>query len=71
MELSNLRPAAGSKHSNNFRKGRGHGSETERQQVTDIRDRRHVQEHPDPDLRVARCPCTEDFPRGASRIATE
>lgn len=25
MELSNLRPAAGSKH-NNFRKGRGHGS---------------------------------------------
>ena len=26
MELSNLRPAAGSKHSNNFRKGRGHGS---------------------------------------------
>ena len=26
MELSNLRPAAGSKHSNNIRKGRGHGS---------------------------------------------
>ena len=26
MELSNLRPAAGSKHSNNFRRGRGHGS---------------------------------------------
>ena len=26
MELSNLRPAEGSKHSNNFRKGRGHGS---------------------------------------------
>lgn len=26
MELSNLRPAKGSKHSNNFRKGRGHGS---------------------------------------------
>ena len=26
MELSNLRPAAGSKHKNNFRKGRGHGS---------------------------------------------
>ena len=26
MELSNLNPAAGSKHSNNFRKGRGHGS---------------------------------------------
>ncbi len=26
MELSNLRPAAGSKHSDAFRRGRGHGS---------------------------------------------
>ena len=26
MDLSNLRPADGAKHSNNFRKGRGHGS---------------------------------------------
>ena len=26
MDLSNLRPAEGSKHSNNFRRGRGHGS---------------------------------------------
>ncbi|MCI8485273.1 MAG: 50S ribosomal protein L15 [Lachnospiraceae bacterium] len=26
MNLSNLRPAEGSKHSNNFRRGRGHGS---------------------------------------------
>ena len=26
MELSNLRPAYGSKHSDNFRRGRGHGS---------------------------------------------
>ena len=26
MELSNLQPAAGSKHSYNFRRGRGHGS---------------------------------------------
>ena len=25
MELSNLQPAAGSKHSDNFRRGRGHG----------------------------------------------
>ncbi len=25
MELSNLRPAEGSKHSDNFRRGRGHG----------------------------------------------
>lgn len=26
MELSNLQPAAGAKHSDNFRRGRGHGS---------------------------------------------
>jgi len=26
LELSNLRPAEGSKHSNNFRRGRGHGA---------------------------------------------
>ncbi|MBO4336577.1 MAG: 50S ribosomal protein L15 [Lachnospiraceae bacterium] len=26
MELSNLRPAEGSKHNDNFRRGRGHGS---------------------------------------------
>lgn len=26
MDLSNLKPAEGSKHSNNFRRGRGHGS---------------------------------------------
>ena len=31
MDLSNLRPAEGSKHSNNFRRGRGHGfRETEK-----------------------------------------
>ena len=26
MELSNLQPAVGSKHSDSFRRGRGHGS---------------------------------------------
>ena len=26
MDLSNLKPAEGSKHSDNFRRGRGHGS---------------------------------------------
>lgn len=31
MELSNLQPAAGSKHSDNFRRGRGHGSGMVRQ----------------------------------------
>lgn len=31
MDLSNLRPAEGSKHSDNFRRGRGHGSGMVRQ----------------------------------------
>ena len=38
MELSNLRPAEGSKHSDNFRRGRGHGSETAKQPVKAIKD---------------------------------
>ena len=37
MELSNLRPAEGSKHSDAFRRGRGHGS------GKDIKDRKLVQ----------------------------
>ena len=40
--------------------------ETERQPDTDIRDRRLVQELPDPDLKAARCLFTEGFPREAS-----
>ena len=38
MDLSNLRPAEGSKHSDNFRRGRGHVPETERQPEKDIKD---------------------------------
>ena len=44
MDLSNLRPAEGSVKSDNFRRGRGHGSGTVRQPVRDIRVRRLVQE---------------------------
>ena len=38
MELSNLRPAEGSKHSDNFRRGRGHGSGNGKQPVKAIKD---------------------------------
>jgi len=41
MELSNLRPAEGSKHSDAFRRGRG--QEMEKLQVKDIKDRKLVQ----------------------------
>jgi LSU ribosomal protein L15P len=43
MELSNLRPAEGSKHSDAFRRGRGHGSGNGKLQVKDIKDRKLVQ----------------------------
>ncbi len=39
MDLSNLRPADGSKHSNNFRRGRGHGSAPVRPQDQGRHDR--------------------------------
>ena len=44
MDLSNLKAAEGSVHSDNFRRGRGHGSGTVRLLVRDTRDRRLVQE---------------------------
>mgnify|MGYP000653557867 CR=1 FL=1 len=44
MDLSNLRPADGSKQSDNFRRGRGHGSGNGRQPERAIKDRRLVQE---------------------------
>ena len=41
MDLSNLKPAAGSTHNDNFRRGRGHGS----QLVKATKVRRHVLVH--------------------------
>ena len=43
MELSNLRPAEGSKHSDAFRRGRDMVQEMEKLQVKDIKDRKLVQ----------------------------
>ena len=42
MNLSNLHPAAGSKHSDAFRVGRGHGSGNGKQQAEDRKDRNPV-----------------------------
>ena len=41
--------------------------ETARLPVRDIKDRRHVQAHREPDSRVARCRCTDVFRREVSR----
>ena len=45
MELSNLRPAEGSTHSDNFRRGRGHGSGTVSYTHLDVY-KRQAQEFP-------------------------
>ncbi len=45
----------------------GTDQETVRRQVMVIRDRKHVPERRDPVLRVARCLCTDVFPREALR----
>ncbi len=47
MNLSNLHPAEGSKHSDSFRRGRGTLLEMVRLLVRDIRARRHVPAHRD------------------------
>ena len=60
MDLSNLRPADGAKHSDNFRRGRGHGSGNGKTAgKRDIKARRLVQEQQDLVLKVARCHCIQ------------
>ena len=60
MDLSNLRPADGAKQSDNFRRGRGHGSETVRQPVKVIKVRKLVQAAQDRALKVDRCLITKN-----------
>ena len=69
MDLSNLQPAVGSKHSDNFRRGRGHGSGNGKT-VRATKVRRHVLELPDRDLKAVRCPYTDVSRREDSRTAT-
>ena len=63
MDLSNLRPADGAKHNDNFRRGRDTVLEMARQPVRDIKARRLVQEQQDLVLKVARCHCIEEYQR--------
>ena len=55
MDLSNLRPADGSKHSDNFRRGRGHGSGNGKTPEKDTKVRKHVQAAQDQVSKVDRC----------------
>lgn len=67
MDLSNLQPAEGSRQNDNFRRGRGHGSGMVKQQVKATKDRKHVPEHRDRDLKVVRCLYTDVFRREVSK----
>ena len=66
MELSNLKPAAGSKHSDNFRRGRGHGSGNGK-----TAGKGHKGQKARSGLKADRCLFTEDFRREASPTETE
>ena len=70
MELSNLRPAEGSKHSDNFRRGRGHGSGTAKLLVKDIKDSLLVPDIRNRDSREVRCLYTDVFLREVSLTET-
>ena len=63
MDLSNLRPAEGSVQSDNFRRGRGHGSGNGKTagKGPELRDR---------DLKADRCLYTEDCLREVSLAET-
>ena len=65
MDLSNLRPADGSKQS-----AVAMDQETVRQLVKAIKDRKLVQAAQDPDLKAVRCLCTEEYRREGSHAGT-
>ncbi len=68
MDLSNLRPAEGSKHSDNFRRGRGHGSGNGKTAGKGHKGQKARSEHQDRVLKAARCLYTDVFRREASTI---
>ncbi len=59
MDLSNLQPAAGSKHSDNFRRGRGHGSGNGKTAGKGHKGQKARSGAPRPGLKVARCHYTD------------
>ena len=70
IELSNLRPAEGSTKSDNFRRGRGHGSGNGKTAGKGHKGQKLVPEHRDPVLKVVRCLYTEDCRREVSHVET-
>ena len=70
MELSNLRPAEGSKHSDNFRRGRGHGSGNGKTAGKGHKGQLARSGHKKPDLKVDRCLYTDVCLREVSQTET-
>ena len=70
MNLSNLHPAEGSKHSDSFRRGRGHASGNGKTAGKGHKARRHVPAHRDLVSRAARCRYTDVFRREDLQTST-
>ena len=66
MELSNLRPAKGSVHSDNFRRGRGHGSGNGKTAGKGHKGQKARSGAPESALRAVRCLWQDVFPNAAS-----
>ncbi len=70
MDLSNLRPAEGSKHSDNFRRGRGHGSGNGKTAGKGHKGQKARSGAQDQDLKVVRCLYTDEYQREVSLTET-
>lgn len=70
MELSNLRPAEGSKHSDNFRRGRGHGSGNGKTAGKGHKGQLARSGHKKPGFEEVRCLYTDVFLREVSLTET-
>ena len=70
MDLSNLRPAEGSKHSNNFRRGRGHGSGNGKTAGKGHKGQLARSGHKKPGFEGGQMPLYRRLPREASQTET-
>ena len=68
MNLSNLRPAEGSKHSDNFRRGRGHGSGNGKTAGKGHKGQKARSGSPRIGFEADRCPYIEEFRKEALPI---
>ena len=67
MDLSNLKPAVGSKHSDSFRRGRGHASGNGKTAGKGHKGQKARSGAPRPDLKAVRCRYIDVSRREASQ----